>query len=238
HPAWAMLAAMVLTLVRLLITQRRLLEWETAAATSARAAGLMGERGVRVFLVEMAASPLTSLLLLPVVLLLRPAAFLTAAPFLLLWAVAPGVAYLLSQPVAPRRFVLDEEDRAFLTDLARRTWQYFADRAVPPGDPYLPPDNLQEEPSPLVAHRTSPTNIGLALLSTLAAHDFGFIGTPELADRLERTLDTLDTLERYRGHLLNWYDTQTLAPLHPRYVSTVDSGNLAAALMCLAQGPR
>ncbi|MGH9260631.1 MAG: glucoamylase family protein, partial [Acidimicrobiales bacterium] len=106
------------------------------------------------------------------------------------------------------------------------------------GDHSLPADNFQEAPAPMVAHRTSPTNIGMGLLSTLAAHDLGFIRTPELVDRLEATLSTMEGLERFEGHLLNWYDTTTLAPLPPRYVSTVDSGNLAGALLALAEGVR
>src|SRR5437667_10793079 len=102
----------------------------------------------------------------------------------------------------------------------------------------MPTDNFQETPTPMVAHRTSPTNIGMALLSTLAAHDLGFIRTPELVERLEATVSTMGGLERFEGHLLNWYDTRTLAPLPPRYVSTVDSGNLAGALLALAEGLR
>src|SRR5437867_9700692 len=101
---------------------------------------------------------------------------------------------------------------------------------------WLPPDNYQEFPEPRLARRTSPTNIGMTLLSTLAAHDFGYLTTETLIRRLDNTLTTLEGLERHEGHFLNWYDTATLAPLHSRYVSTVDSGNLAAALMALAQG--
>ncbi|MET0552168.1 MAG: glucoamylase family protein [Vicinamibacteria bacterium] len=236
YQAWDMLHAIALTLVRMLVTQRRLLEWETAAAVSARAAGLMGEKGLRLFAVEMAASPLTALLLLVMVGGVRPEALVTAAPFLLLWITAPAVAFGLSQPVTVRRFELDDDERAYLTDLARRTWGYFDALANEAGDHFLAPDNFQEEPGPQVAHRTSPTNIGLGVLAVLAAHDFGFVDTDGLVERLGRSLDTIESLERFRGHLLNWYDTQSLAPLHPRYISTVDSGNLAGALMCLGQG--
>jgi cyclic beta-1,2-glucan synthetase len=237
YRAWEMAHAIVLTLVRLLITQRRLLEWETAAVASARAAGLIGQGGLRAFTLEMAASPLTAVLLAPVVALVRPSALPTAGPFLLLWLCAPALALVLSRPVKPRRFHLDEADRSFLLDVARRTWDFF-EEVGGEADGFLPPDNLQEEPGPMVAHRTSPTNIGLALVSVLAARDFGFIDTAELITRLGRSLDTIESLEHYRGHLLNWYDTSTRAPLHPRYVSTVDSGNLAGSLLCLAQGLR
>src|SRR5260221_14041760 len=105
-----------------------------------------------------------------------------------------------------------------------------------PEDHALPPDNFQETPDPRVAHRTSPTNIGMGLLSTLAAHDLGYLTTTALLARLGHTLTTLEGLERYRGHFLNWYDTSTLLPLPQRYVSTVDSGNLGGSLMALAQG--
>jgi cyclic beta-1,2-glucan synthetase len=229
--------AIVLTLVRLAATQRRLLEWETAAASAARGAGLAKRTSARLFLVEMIASPviaLTSLLLVGVV---RPSALVTAIPILALWAAAPLVAYALSRPVAPRRVELGEEDRQFLRLIARNTWRYF-ETFMGPEDHALPPDNFQETPEPRVAHRTSPTNIGMGLLATLAAHDLGFITTDELASRIDATLTTMEGLERFEGHLLNWYDTESLAPLPPRYVSTVDSGNLAGALITLAEGLR
>ena len=156
----------------------------------------------------------------------------------MLWLLAPALALVLSQPVRPRRFDLGDEDRAFLLDVARRTWDYFDEVGGQPEDFHLPPDNMQEDPGPMVAHRSSPTNIGLGLVAVLAAHDFGFVDTEGLVRRLRLSLDSIESLERYRGHLLNWYDTTTLAPLHPRYVSTVDSGNLAGSLLCLAQGLR
>ena len=103
---------------------------------------------------------------------------------------------------------------------------------------HLPPDNFQEDPEPDIAHRSSPTNFGLYLLSVLAAHDFGWLGLIDTIDRLEATLNTLNKLPRLHGHFYNWYDTRTLHPLEPRYVSTVDSGNLAAHLLVLVQGFR
>jgi cyclic beta-1,2-glucan synthetase len=230
YQAHEMVHAIALTLVRLGLTQRRLLEWETAA-TAARAHGA----GAGFFLSEMSASPAIALLGLVLVLVLRPAALATALPVVLLWAVAPLIAHELSRTVPPRRPELDAEDRRFLRVVARKTWRYFETFAAE-GDHGLPPDNFQEVPDPRVAHRTSPTNIGMGLLATLAAHDFGFIGTRELVERTERALDTIEGLERHGGHLLNWYDSLTLAPLLPRYVSTVDSGNLAGALMALAEG--
>ena len=233
--AWQMVHAITVTLVRL-VTRRRLLEWETAAASTARAAR-RGGRGPRPFLRAMAASPLLAAAALLLVWAARPAALPAALPVLALWLLAPLLAYLLSRPVPVRRLELDAEDRRYLEDVARATWRYFATFAGE-GDHGLPPDNLQEVPEPRVAHRTSPTNIAMGLLSTLAAHDLGFIGTGELIERTDATLTTIEGLEHHRGHLLNWYDSQSLAPLPPRYVSTVDSGNLAGSLLCLAEGLR
>jgi len=229
--------AIVLTLVRLAATQHRLLEWETAEASEARGAGKAKQMSVRLFLVEMIASPLIALSGLLLVSLARPEALLTAAPFLALWAAAPLIAYALSRPVVPQRIELGEEDLRFLRLMARNTWRYF-EAFMGPETHGLPADNFQETPEPRTAHRTSPTNIGMGLLATLAAHDFGFIQTDELASRIDATLTTMEGLERFDGHLLNWYDTQSLAPLPPAYVSTVDSGNLAGALMTLAEGLR
>jgi hypothetical protein len=130
---------------------------------------------------------------------------------------------------------VSKEDMAFLGTIARRTWRFF-EAFASAADNYLPPDNFQEQPPGGIAHRTSPTNIGLALLSNLAAYDFGYIPVSGVIERTTQTLDTLNKLERYRGHFYNWYDTQTLKPLIPAYVSTVDSGNLAGHLLTLAAG--
>ena len=155
----------------------------------------------------------------------------------MLWLVAPLLAHRLSRPVPPRRLELEPEDRRYLESVARETWRYFETFAGA-DDHGLPPDNFQEVPDPRIAHRTSPTNIGMGLLATLAAHDLGFIDTDQLGARTDAALTTMEGLERHEGHLLNWYDSSTLAPLLPRYVSTVDSGNLAGALICLAAGLR
>ena len=122
-----------------------------------------------------------------------------------------------------------------LRQITRLTWGFF-ERFVGPEDHWLPPDHFQESPNGTVAHRTSPTNIGLLLTSTLAAYDMGYLDQLGLATRLDTSMDSLDQLERFRGHFLNWYDTLTLQPLHPRYISTVDSGNLAASFIVTAQG--
>ncbi len=233
NQAYEMVHAVLVTLVRLVITRRGLLEWETAAASAARGAGGEGDRGPRPFLVEMAASPAIAVAGLLLVTALRPAALWVAAPVLALWGAAPFIAHALSRP--PVRLELGASDRAYLLGVARRTWSYFETFMVP-GDNGLPPDNFQEVPDPKVAHRTSPTNIGMGLLSVLSAHDLGFIGTGELLERVDATLTTMEGLERLEGHLYNWYDTVSLAPLEPRYVSTVDSGNLAGSLIALSEG--
>jgi cellobiose phosphorylase len=235
--AYEMVHAIVLTLVRMVITQRRLLEWETAAATAARAAGLLARQGPRVFVAEMWAGPAAALVVLLGVLPLRTSALAVAWPFLAVWLASPVVAWWLSRPVVPNRLALGAEDEEQLRRIARRTWHYF-ERLIRAEDHWLPPDNVQEMPELRVARRTSPTNIGMGLLSTLAAHDLGYLGGGPLADRVESTLATVESLERHEGHLLNWYDTESLSALAPRYVSTVDSGNLAGALMALSAGLR
>ncbi len=233
YHAYKMLHAIAVTLVRLVVTRTRLLEWETTSLV----ARLVGRYGMAGFLVEMGPSPIFAGIVLSFVMSVRPVAVPIALPFLAVWMAAPFIAYALSRPVRTRRYDLRPEDRALLRRLARKTWRYF-ETFMGPDDHGLPPDNYQEAPVEALAHRTSPTNIGMGLLSTLAAHDLGHIRTPELIARLERTIGTIEALEQFEGHLLNWYDTRNLAPLHPRYVSTVDSGNLAGALIALAHGLR
>jgi cyclic beta-1,2-glucan synthetase len=235
YHAWATAHAVGLTLVRLIITRRRLLEWETAASSAARAAGFAGRRGLLRFVSDMMASPIIAAAVALGVALTRREALSSALPFVALWMIAPGIAYWLSIPVGPRERPLTDRDRLLLRRTARKTWRFY-EAFVTEADAWLPPDNFQEGNPPSLARRTSPTNIGMALLSTLAAHDLGYLSTVALIRRLERMLTTIEGLERHEGHLLNWYDTATLAPLHPRYVSTVDSGNLAAALIALDQG--
>jgi cellobiose phosphorylase len=237
YHAFEMVHAIAQSLIRMIITQRRLLEWETAAVTAARATRLLARQGPRVFIAEMWAGPAAALLLLLGVLPLRSSALPLALPFLAAWLASPLVAWWLSRPVVPRRLVLSAQDAQQLRRIARRTWHYF-ECFTTAGDHWLPPDNVQETPALRVARRTSPTNIGMGLLSTLAAHDLGYLDTAALTARIESTLSTIEALERHEGHLLNWYDTESLAPLLPRYVSTVDSGNLAGALMTLAAGLR
>ncbi|MFU8857083.1 MAG: GH36-type glycosyl hydrolase domain-containing protein [Deferrisomatales bacterium] len=232
YEAFLTLDAIVRTLFRLGVTRRNLLEWTTAAHTSR----LFQDGGghLRTW-TRMAAAPLSAGLLAWAVAAVNPTALLAAAPFLLAWMLAPHLAWRISKPEVVTAKLATPEQRYRLSWLARRTW-FFFERFVGPDDHWLPPDHFQESPKGVVAHRTSPTNVGLGLLSTLSAHDFGYIGKLLLAFRVSQAFESLDRLERYRGHFLNWYDTRTLKPLHPRYVSTVDSGNLAASLVALREG--
>ncbi len=232
HDAALSLDAIVRALVRMTITQKHLLQWTTAAAT-ARAVGGSGSRGL--VWKEMAVSPVLGLGVFVTAALGTPAASLPLVAVAAAWIAAPEIARWLSGVRARRHESIDEDDVRALRLLARRTWLFF-ETFVGPNDQWLPPDNVQEEPRTEVAHRTSPTNIGMFLLSALTAYDFGFTSASELSVLVKSTLDTLGRVERYRGHILNWYDTRTLEPLLPRYVSTVDSGNLGGCLLALKQG--
>ena len=226
------LDAIATTLVRLTVTRKRLLQWTTTAHT-VRLFGRETELGL--LWKRMGSASLLSLLLAWLIFLVDPAAVLVAAPLLIAWIVSPYVAYWISRPPTREQPSISADQRRLLRRLARRTWLYF-EQFVGPDDHWLPPDHFQEDPRGLVARRTSPTNIGLLLLSTLAAYDMGYISPLELVLRLRPTLESIGALAQYRGHLLNWYDTRDLRPLPPRYVSTVDSGNLAGCLLVLSQG--
>ena len=231
HRAVVLADAILRTLVRLR-RGRRLLEW-TSAARVARA--LVGTESRRPFWREMFAAPIAAVGTLVLLATCRPAALPAALPLAALWLLAPEIAALVSRPRRRRAPALTDGDARRLRLLARRTWLFF-DTFVGPDDQWLPPDHFQEEPRSEVARRTSPTNIGLLQLATLAAHDLGHAGLLSVVLRLRNTFETLDRMERHRGHFYNWYDTRDLMPLSPRYVSTVDSGNLAACLLAVKQG--
>ena len=165
----------------------------------------------------------------------RMDALLVSFPILLLWFVSPAIVWWYSRPYIQHEAKLSEEQTIYLRKLARKTWAFF-EVFVSPDDNWLPPDNFQEHPVEVIAHRTSPTNMGLALLANLSAYDFGHISAGQLIDRTTKALLTMERLQRYRGHFYNWYDTQTLVPLKPLYVSSVDSGNMAGNLLILKQG--
>ena len=224
------LEAVIRTAVRLLVTRRRLLEWTPSAtrasATSHRLAGAYARMWVAPAVATAAFAGLW---------LVRPDALAAAAPVLLLWFAAPPITWEFSRALARRGTALTADQHRFLRAVARKTWGFF-ETYVGPADHWLPPDNYQESPAPSVAHRTSPTNIGLSLLANLSAHDFGYLSSGRLLDRTTRTFDSMQAMERHRGHFYNWYDTQSLAPLEPRYISSVDSGNLAGHLLTLRPG--
>ncbi|WP_083279909.1 glycoside hydrolase family 94 protein [Stenotrophomonas sp. LM091] len=231
-PYEALLAggAILRTLWRMAVTRRHLLQWNPSSEVERR---LGGDRGAEWRV--MAPGSLLALVLVGLVASVHPQALPVALPLLLAWTFAPALMAWLGRPPAASVAELSVTQRAFLGRLARRTWSFFQ-AWVREQDHWLPPDNIQEHPSLVVARRTSPTNIGLSLLANLSAWDFGWLQQDAVAERTALTFDTLDKLPRHRGHFLNWYDTETLAPLPPRYVSTVDSGNLAGHLLTLRQG--
>lgn len=224
--AWRMLDAIARTLTRLFITHRRLLEWTSAAQTMRSPHLTVGG-----FYVHMAPGTLLGVALALSTLWFNSSVWIIAAPMALLWGSAPAIASWLSGTNSHPP--LTAEHALELRLIARKTWRYF-ETFVDASNNHLPPDNFQEDPHPVIAQRTSPTNMGLYLLAALAARDFGWISQQDALKRLEATLTVMHGLPRYRGHFFNWYATEDLRPLVPRYVSTVDSGNLAGHLITLA----
>ncbi len=227
--AWRMGDAIVRTLLRMFVTRRHLLEWTTSAQSVGKP-----RPGLAISYLQMVGG--TSLILgaAALVLYLQPSSLALGVPFMLLWALAPALAVYSSRVPRPsKRKVLAPEEAMGLRLIARQTWRFF-ETFVGAEDNRLPPDNFQDQPRPVVAHRTSPTNIGLYLLSAVAARDFGWAGTQETLERLEATLAAMQRLSRHRGHFFNWYATLDLHVLEPAYVSSVDSGNLAGHLIALA----
>lgn len=229
HLAYVQTSAIVTALLRMAVTHHNLLEWESSGAVERRLANTLGGA-----LVRMLFASLMSAALLAAILVSHPDALGSAAPLLAAWAVSPWLAWRLSQPQPVPRESLDAGQREDLRRVARRTWRFF-ETFVGPDTHWLPPDNYQEEPVERLALRTSPTNVGLLALSTVAAHDLGYLPLPGLLARVEHLLDNLERLERFRGHFYNWYSLEDLKPIAPSYVSTVDSGNLAGHLITLKQ---
>ena len=225
--------AIARALYRLFVSHRHLLQWTTSAAAQAQARTHLSA------LVRAHWSlPVVALLLLVGLLLLGTQHPVLSTMLCLLWAASPVWIWWTSRPRTTAEDArLPAADLARLNGIARDTWRWF-ERCIGPNDNYLPPDNLQTLPVDTLAHRTSPTNIGLYLLSAACARQFGWIGTQDLLARLEATLATLGRMQRHRGHFYNWYDTQTCAPLLPLYVSAVDSGNLSGHLLAVAQACR
>jgi cyclic beta-1,2-glucan synthetase len=231
--AATMLDAIIRTIWRLSVSHRNLLEWVTAAQAGSSARPGLGRQYL-----DMLPGLVLGLLACGLAWALNPAAWPLQLLFGLCWALAPALAHTISQPRPPRAAAtLSPAQAQELRLIARRTWRYF-ETFVTPEENFLPPDNFQEIPRPATATRTSPTNIGLYLLAVVAAHDLGWIGRRTAMQRLRDTLQTIQRMPRFRGHLYNWHDTRDLRVLDPAYVSSVDSGNLAGHLIAVAQACR
>ncbi|MDO8545377.1 MAG: glucoamylase family protein [Opitutaceae bacterium] len=232
YDAFISLDAIGRTLLRLLITHRGLLEWRTSGE-----AGLTARTDLANFYVTMWIAPAVALATGLWLVRTDPAQLSLALPILGLWFAAPWIAWWISLPIQPPAPDLSADQRDFLGYTARKTWHYF-ETFVTAQDNWLPPDNFQEFPAPVIASRTSPTNMALTLLANLAARDFGYLALGGLIQRTQDTLATMERLERFHGHFYNWYNTRTLQPLLPLYISSVDSGNLAGHLLTLGSGLR
>ena len=226
HNAYIGIDAIIRTLFRVYISHNKMLEWVTAADVDRKMANNMAVSYRKMF-----ASVVCAVILGVFSKNMSILAWIIA----ITWTVSPMVLYFLSKKYVPAKVEISADEKKILRKLTRQTWQYFEDFVNEKGH-FLPPDNFQESPPNYVAYRTSPTNIGLYLTSILAAYDFGYITGNGVLRRLERTLDSIDSLEKWRGHLLNWYDTKKFSSMHPRYVSTVDSGNFIGYLMTLKEG--
>ena len=228
--AFYTLDAIFITGWRMLITHKHLLEWNPSHHAQRK-----GPQSLLDFYLSMWIAPFTALAVIIYVLISSPISLLLGWPILISWIISPAIAWWLSLPKAKAAIKLTNEQVFFLHKLARRTWAFF-ENFVDAEDNWLPPDNYQEQPVERTAHRTSPTNIGLSMLAGLSAFDFGYLSMGRLIERTGNTLASMQKLERFHGHLYNWYDTQSLEPLPPRYISTVDSGNLAGHMMTMHQG--
>jgi len=228
--------AIIRTLWRVLVSKKNLMKWKSAAHTTAIVSSSNSNISRRL-IVWRFMWPSSAIAALLTILLgqYNTVALPAAVPVLLLWFISPEIAIWSARQRRLRRETLDDASKKFLRQVARRTWHFF-ETFTGPTDNWLPPDNFQQHPKEIIAHRTSPTNIGMYLVSSLAARDFGFITGQDFLVRTRNTLDTLDRLKSHRGHVFNWYDTRSLDPLDPQYVSTVDSGNLAVALVAIQQG--
>lgn len=228
HDALVSLDAAFRSSYRRAISLQRLLEWETAAEAEI---GIGKRTSLDLYLV---CTPLISIAIGAVLLLVRSSAFWIALPILLLWACSKALSVWLDQPPRHPQKKVSAEDKVFLRLAALRTWRYFAEFSTP-AHHWLVPDCVQEEPA-RVAARVSPTNLGILLNARQIACEFGYLTVPEFVEQTRRTLETIAQLQQYRGHFFNWYDTRTLAPEPPCFISSVDSGNLAASLISLQAG--
>ncbi|NTV90117.1 MAG: glycosyl transferase, partial [Clostridiales bacterium] len=230
YQAWLMMDAILVTLARVFITKKNLLEWVTSADMEKTL-----KNTPKSYLYGMWEAFPGALAAAVLTISFKPSAAIAGVILLLAWSFSPVLAWLISRDQKGALPEVTEEDRIELGRIARKTWRYFEEFANARNH-HLAPDNYQVDPPRGTANRTSPTNIGMGLLAVLSARDLGYIGTAEMMDQIERTIYTMEGLEKWNGHLYNWYDTHSLKPLRPAYVSTVDSGNLAGYLITLEQG--
>jgi cyclic beta-1,2-glucan synthetase len=227
--AYISLDAIVRTLWRMFISRKHLLEWNPSGFIQKRRATLLRAYSMMWVVPVLVAGTFAYLITQ------NPFSLEVASPFLILWILSPAIVWRVSIPMPPNRTKLNTTQKLFLRELSRKTWAFF-ENIIGDDDHWLPPDNLQQYPIPVIAHRTSPTNIGMCLLANLSAVDFGYSTVSQLIHRTGKTMESMSGLERFSGHFYNWYDTQTMKVLHPKYISTVDSGNLAGHLLTLRQG--
>jgi cyclic beta-1,2-glucan synthetase len=230
YQSWVLLDAIVRTMFRLIFSKKKLLEWTTSATAKSSTSTKLNSFIKRMFKTEI------SVVFLGLLILFHGPTNLTIFySLIVLWLVSPLIAWRISLPPEKEMIaLLNEVDIIFLKNTGRKIWHFFA-TFVNVNENFLPPDNFQEDPLPVVAHRSSPTNFGLYLISVITARDFGWIGLCEMIERLENTLQSMQTLPRYNGHFYNWYETTDKRALEPRYISSVDNGNLAGHLLALAQ---
>lgn len=222
--------AIIRTLWRMTISRKNLLEWVPSSEAGRRSGTDLPSVLRRMWIAPVLAGAVASFLFI-----VHAPALKMAAPVLMLWFLSPAIVWRLSLPVSQKKYTLETGDKNYLRCLSRKTWGFF-ETFVTEDENWLPPDNMQEQPVHVIVHRTSPTNMGLALLANLTAYDFGYISAGQMIRRTQAALQAMEKLERYRGHFYNWYDTKSLVPLNPLYVSAVDSGNLAGHLLTLRSG--
>lgn len=230
YQAYLMVNAITITLVRVFITKRNMLEWVTALDTERTL-----KNSLRSYAIKMKIGVLEAVVLFGLALLFKTASVIPALIVSVVWFISPFVAYKVSMEEIKTVEPVSSEDLLELRATARKTWRYY-EEFVNNKNNYLAPDNYQEDPPNGIAYRTSPTNIGLGMLAALCARDFGYIGTDEMYKIIKRTVSTIDKMDKWNGHLYNWYDTRTLNTLRPRYISTVDSGNFVCYLITLKEG--
>lgn len=230
YEAFLNVSAIARTIWRMLFTRRKLLEWQPFVNEKVTDPSALKE-SYRTMWIE----PLLAVVMFFFLAFFIPYKLVIAFPFLVLWFAAPFIAWWISKPLAKQADSLSDEQNIFLRKLARKSWAFFEEFVVPEGN-WLPPDNFQEQPVAIIANRTSPTNIGLSLLAGFSSYKFGYISISNFIERTTNTVNTLSAMERHKGHFYNWYNIETLSPLQPRYISTVDSGNFIGHILVLKQG--